>query len=127
MTTQHNPEIVGFIDVLAETGSHYRIEEMEDLYTEDLGFLVVTPEGGVARFSKQEMLAEFGERRAAGDPPQPSRRPRDVRTAPAQDGRTLAGVGRNSVALAGSVDGEGIPAAARALTKAAAIVPGRRK
>lgn len=69
MTTQHNPEIVEFIDVLAETGSHYRIEEMEDLYTEDLGFLVVTPEGGVARFSKQEMLAEFGERRAAGDPP----------------------------------------------------------
>lgn len=69
MTVQHNPEIVEFIDVLAETGSHYRIEEMEDLYTEDLGFLVVTPEGGVARFSKKEMLAEFGERRDAGDAP----------------------------------------------------------
>lgn len=69
MTVQHNPEITRFIDVLAETGSHYRIEEMKSLYTEDLGFLVVTPEGSVARFSKEEILAEFSDRRDAGDPP----------------------------------------------------------
>ncbi len=69
MTTQHNPEIVRFIEVLAETGSHYRIEEMQALYTEDLGFLVVTPQGGVARFSKDEILDEFRDRRDAGDAP----------------------------------------------------------
>jgi hypothetical protein len=69
MTPQHNPEIARFVDVLAETGSHYRIEEMKKLYTEDLGFLVVTPEGSVARFSKEQMLAEFSDRRDAGDAP----------------------------------------------------------
>ncbi len=69
MNVQHNPEIVRFIDVLAETGSHYRIEAMQELYTEDLGFLVVTPQGGVARFSKDEILGEFRDRRDAGDAP----------------------------------------------------------
>ncbi|QSX73874.1 nuclear transport factor 2 family protein [Lysobacter arenosi] len=69
MNVQHNPEIVRFIDLLAETGSHYRIEEMQALYTEDLGFLVVTPQGGVARFSKDEILGEFRDRRDAGDAP----------------------------------------------------------
>lgn len=69
MHTFHDPEITRFIDILAETGSHYRIEEMAPLYADDLGFLVVTPDGSVARFSKDEMLAEFSARRDAGDPP----------------------------------------------------------
>ncbi len=69
MSTQHNPEIVRFVDVLAETGSHYRIDEMEALYTEDLGFLAITPQGGVARFSKREILDEFRDRRDAGEQP----------------------------------------------------------
>jgi hypothetical protein len=69
MTTSHNPQILEFIDVLADTGSHYRMEEMERLYLDDLGFLVLTPEGQVARFSKGEMLDEFRSRRDAGEPP----------------------------------------------------------
>lgn len=64
-----NFEIIEFIDRLAETGSHYRMEEMDSLYTDDLGFLVLTPEGQIARFSKAEMFAEFRARRDAGDPP----------------------------------------------------------
>jgi ketosteroid isomerase-like protein len=64
-----NPEILEFIDRLAETGSHYRIEEMRDLYTEDLGFLVLGADGAIARFSKDEILREFAARRDAGDAP----------------------------------------------------------
>lgn len=69
MNEQHNPEIVAFIDRLAETGSNYRIEEMENLYTEDLGFLVLTQDGTIARFSKAEMFSEFRARRDAGERP----------------------------------------------------------
>jgi hypothetical protein len=69
MQNTHNPEIVAFIDRLAETGSNYRMEEMEPLYTEDLGFLVLTAEGKIARFSKDEMFAEFRARRDAGEAP----------------------------------------------------------
>lgn len=69
MSKSHNPEIVAFIDRLAETGSHYRIEEMIPMYTDDLGFLVLTPAGEVHRFSKTEMLDEFRSRRDAGEPP----------------------------------------------------------
>jgi hypothetical protein len=69
MNEQHNPEIVAFIDRLAETGSNYRMEEMENLYTEDLGFLVLTEDGTIARFSKPEMFAEFRARRDAGEKP----------------------------------------------------------
>ncbi|GAA0263333.1 hypothetical protein [Rhodanobacter caeni] len=69
MTTSHNPEILDFIDRLADTGSHYRMEEMDGLYVDDLGFLVLTPEGNIARFSKAEMLGEFRSRRDAGEPP----------------------------------------------------------
>lgn len=69
MTSSQNPEILEFIDVLAETGSNYRMEEMERLYLDDLGFLVLTPEGRIARFSKDEMLGEFRSRRDAGEPP----------------------------------------------------------
>jgi len=69
MSTHHNPDIVAFIDELADTGSHYRIDEMERLYTEDLGFLVLTPQGEVARFSKTEMMDEFRSRRDAGERP----------------------------------------------------------
>ena len=69
MSKHHNPDIVAFIDELAETGSHYRIDEMARLYTEDLGFLVLTPQGEVARFSKTEMMDEFRSRRDAGERP----------------------------------------------------------
>ncbi|KQU08067.1 hypothetical protein [Rhizobium sp. Leaf453] len=69
MNEQHNPEIVAFIDRLAETGSNYRMEEMENLYTEDLGFLVLTEDGTIARFSKTEMFAEFRARRDTGERP----------------------------------------------------------
>ena len=69
MSKPHNPDIVAFIDELAETGSHYRIDEMARLYTEDLGFLVLTPQGEVARFSKTEMMDEFRSRRDAGERP----------------------------------------------------------
>jgi ketosteroid isomerase-like protein len=67
--SKFNTEIVEFIDRLADTGSHYRMDEMDDLYTEDLGFLVLTSEGEVARFSKQEMFAEFRSRRDTGEEP----------------------------------------------------------
>jgi len=67
MTSTFNPEIVEFIHRLAETGSHYQMEDMESLYTEDLGFLVLTPKGEIARFSKAEMMAEFRSRRDAGE------------------------------------------------------------
>lgn len=69
MNAKHNPAILDFIDRLAETGSNYRMEEMERLYTEDLGFLVLTPQGEIARFSKAEMLGEFRSRRDAGEKP----------------------------------------------------------
>lgn len=64
-----NPEIVEFIDRLAEAGSHYRMDEMEDLYTADLGFLVLAQDGTISRFSKAEMFAEFRARRDAGEMP----------------------------------------------------------
>lgn len=69
MSKNDHSEILQFIDVLAETGSNYRMEAMEDLYLDDLGFLVLTPAGEIARFSKAEMLAEFRSRRDAGEPP----------------------------------------------------------
>jgi hypothetical protein len=69
MSKHHNPDIVAFIDELAETGSHYRIDEMQRLYADDLGFLVLTPQGEVARFSKTEMMDEFRSRRDAGERP----------------------------------------------------------
>lgn len=69
MSTSHNPEILAFIDKLADTGSNYRMDEMDALYTEDLGFLVLTPQGEIARFSKDEMLGEFRSRRDAGEKP----------------------------------------------------------
>lgn len=69
MSSRNNSDILNFIDVLAETGSHYRIGEMEHLYLDDLGFLVLTPDGEIARFSKAEMLGEFKARRDAGEPP----------------------------------------------------------
>lgn len=67
--TKYNPEILQFIDVLAETGSNYRMEDMERLYLDELGFLVLTSEGTIARFSKAQMLGEFRSRRDAGEPP----------------------------------------------------------
>ena len=66
---QTNPEIVAFIERLADTGSHYRIDEMKALYTEDLGFLVLAAEGEIKRFSKGDILKEFSARREAGEPP----------------------------------------------------------
>lgn len=69
MPESHNSEIIAFIDLLAETGSNYRMDEMEALYTDDLGFLVLTPQGAVARFSKAEMMSEFRSRRDAGEKP----------------------------------------------------------
>ena len=69
MSKNDHSEILQFIVVLAETGSNYRMEAMEDLYLDDLGFLVLTPAGEIARFSKAEMLAEFRSRRDAGEPP----------------------------------------------------------
>ena len=69
MSKNDHSEILQFIDVLADTGSNYRMEAMEDLYLDDLGFLVLTPAGEIARFSKAEMLAEFRSRRDAGEPP----------------------------------------------------------
>lgn len=69
MSTHSNSELLSFIDVLAETGSHYRMDEMEALYTDDLAFLVLTAEGGIARLSREEMFQEFRERGAAGEPP----------------------------------------------------------
>jgi hypothetical protein len=69
VSNPHHSEILDFIDVLAETGSNYRIEEMEGLYADDLGFLVLTAQGEMARFSKAEMLSEFRSRRDAGEPP----------------------------------------------------------
>lgn len=69
MQKPHNPDIIAFIDRLADTGSNYRMEEMEDLYTQDLGFLVLTPDGSITRFSRDEMFAEFRARRDAGEKP----------------------------------------------------------
>src|SRR5688572_3440076 len=69
MPSSRNPEITAFINLLAETGSHYRMGEMEALYTEDLGSLALTPQGEVARFSKSEVMAEFRSRRGAGEKP----------------------------------------------------------
>lgn len=65
----YNPEIVQFIDVLAQTGSNYRMDEMDALYTDDLAFLVLSPEGDILRFSKQQMFNEFRSRRDANEPP----------------------------------------------------------
>lgn len=39
MRQPDNPEIAAFIERLVVTGSNYRIEEMESLSTENLGFL----------------------------------------------------------------------------------------
>lgn len=69
MTTSNNRDIVAFIEKLAETGSNYRMEGMDELYTDDLAFLVLTPDGEIARFSKAEMFAEFRSRRDAGEEP----------------------------------------------------------
>jgi hypothetical protein len=71
MKEPFNPEIVAFIDQLAETRSNYRLDEMKDLYAEDPGFLFLAPDGKVARFSKQEMLDELRSRSNAGEAPLP--------------------------------------------------------
>lgn len=69
MDKSFNPEITAFIDRLAETGSNYRIDEMRDLYAENLGFLFLTRDGEVARLSKQDILEEFTARGQGGEPP----------------------------------------------------------
>lgn len=69
MAKSFNPEIVAFIDRIAEIGSNYRMDEMDGLYAEELGFLVLTRDGTVTRLSKDEMLSEFRARRDAGEAP----------------------------------------------------------
>ena len=39
LKSQFNSKIVAFIDQLDEMGSKYRIDEMNNLYAEELGFL----------------------------------------------------------------------------------------
>lgn len=68
MSQNFNPEIVEFIDRLAEVGSNYRIPEMEPLYTEDVVLLALTPVG-VQRISRSQMIADFRARREAGEKP----------------------------------------------------------
>jgi hypothetical protein len=58
--TQNNSEIAAFVEKLAEVGSHYRMDEMEELYSEDLAFLVLTPDGKISRFSKAGIFEEQG-------------------------------------------------------------------
>jgi len=67
--TQNNSEIAAFVEKLAEVGSHYRMDEMEELYSEDLAFLVLTPDGEISRFSKAGIFEEFRSRRDAGELP----------------------------------------------------------
>jgi hypothetical protein len=69
MPRPYNPKILDYIDVLAGTGSHFRTDAMDDPCLEELGFLMLTPQGDVAHFSKSEMLDEFGSRCDAGAPP----------------------------------------------------------
>lgn len=69
MTHHLGSDVLTFIDRLAETGSNYRIEEMDELYAENLGFLVLAGDGSVVRLSKDQMFSEFRSRRDAGEPP----------------------------------------------------------
>src|SRR5690606_762760 len=69
MLNTPNHEIINFVHRLAEVGSHYRMDEMVNLYADDLGFLVLTNDGEITRFSKETMMAEFRARRDVGEKP----------------------------------------------------------
>jgi len=69
MLNRPNQAIIRFVHHLAEVGSNYRMDEMADLYADDLGFLVLTNDGEIARFSKETMMTEFRTRRDRGEKP----------------------------------------------------------
>jgi hypothetical protein len=69
MTTTYHPAIADFIASVVDHGSHYRMDEMEALYTADQSILFLGGDGIVIRASRAEMMAEFAARGAAGEPP----------------------------------------------------------
>jgi hypothetical protein len=69
MTQTHDPAIDACIARVVESGSHYRIDRMETLYSTDQSILFVSGEGRVERVPRAAMMAEFAARGAAGDPP----------------------------------------------------------
>lgn len=66
---KYDQEIDGFITNVVQFGSHYRIEDMERLYTADQSILFVAADQTVARAPREAMMAEFAARGAAGDAP----------------------------------------------------------
>lgn len=65
----HDPAIDAFIEDVVQFGSHYRINDMERLYTRDQSILFVAADQTVTRASREMMMAEFTARGAAGDAP----------------------------------------------------------
>jgi hypothetical protein len=61
-------EIREFISKVVREGSGYQIEAMERLYTSDQSLLFLNSDGGVARVSRAQMIAEFAARRNSGEP-----------------------------------------------------------
>jgi hypothetical protein len=68
MNDNSSAEIPEFISRVVREGSAYQIEAMERLYTSDQSLLFLNSDGGVARASRAQMIAEFAARRDSGEP-----------------------------------------------------------
>lgn len=68
MNDNSSSDIEDFISKVVHEGSTYRIESMERLYTSDQSLLFLDRDGGVARASRAQMMAEFAARRDSGEP-----------------------------------------------------------
>ncbi|MCW6528655.1 hypothetical protein NED98_00225 [Sphingomonas sp. MMSM20] len=64
-----DPAIEGFIADVVNIGSAYDLAGMERLYTADQTFLILSGEGEVTRFTREEVFSEFRSRRDAGEAP----------------------------------------------------------
>lgn len=64
-----DPALPAFIDRVVQTGSHYDLARMPDLYTPDMAILFLTRDGGCVRSPLESVLAEFRDRGERGEPP----------------------------------------------------------
>ncbi|MFF7212856.1 hypothetical protein ACFZAU_20320 [Streptomyces sp. NPDC008238] len=62
-------EMRDFISRVVHDGSNYRMNAMEELYTDDMAILFPTAEGSIAAAPREEVFAEFAARGKAGEAP----------------------------------------------------------
>ncbi|MEU4091678.1 hypothetical protein [Streptomyces sp. NPDC026673] len=62
-------EMQEFISRVVHDGSNYRMDAMEELYTDDMAILFPTQDGTIAAAPRKEVFAEFAARGRAGEAP----------------------------------------------------------